>query len=283
MKDSGSEASVVKNAKPQVNTARLIDRLSEKLAEQGLLIRSQLSLDVDDPLFPECLSESLTDEPDEERSKMAESTQDSCVVTLLLIGNVGSSLWPAFSQSPEYQDLLPDPLDRWSLRVGRQLAEEFDARVLFPFGGPPYHPFLSWAKRNDTGFESPLGLTLHPEFGLWHAYRFALAYSGNIDIEAGLDDYQKRADVISPCSNCPDSKVREHNCKEKPCLSSCPVDAFSYQGYQVKRCAAFLAQNPEHDCNLKGCRARRACPVGQNYHYDDLHAQFHMRQFVVSH
>ena len=51
--------------------------------------------------------------------------------TVLLVGNGGSSFWPKFSCSPEYEDGLADPLDRWSRRVGQLLAGEMDGRVIF--------------------------------------------------------------------------------------------------------------------------------------------------------
>ena len=31
--------------------------------------------------------------------------------SLVLLGNVGSSIWPAFSESPEYRDGVPDPAE----------------------------------------------------------------------------------------------------------------------------------------------------------------------------
>ncbi|WP_432473454.1 hypothetical protein [Amphritea sp. HPY] len=242
----------------------IIAQLSARLAEQGLLVRSAFNLAVDDPAQPEGLARPAA--------------------TMLLIGNAGASMWPAFSQSSEYLDGLPDPLDRWSARFARQLAAEFDALALFPFGGPPYHPFLSWARRGEPGYASPLGLTLHPEYGLWHAYRFALAFTDTLNIDEWLDIKewqvvgQIAAEAANPCLLC-----AKKNYAEKPCLTSCPVDAFTGSDYRVVDCARFLDQNPLHDCIQRGCRARRACPVGRSYHYDDLHAQFHMRQFVVNH
>jgi epoxyqueuosine reductase len=49
---------------------------------------------------------------------------------LLLVGNGGSSFWPVFSQSPEFQDGLADSLDRWSRRVGDALADETGGRSI---------------------------------------------------------------------------------------------------------------------------------------------------------
>ena len=56
---------------------------------------------------------------------------------LWLVGAVGSSLWAAFSASPEACDGQDDPLDRWSRRIGEHWAQRLGGVALFPFGGPP--------------------------------------------------------------------------------------------------------------------------------------------------
>ena len=230
------------------------ERLKAKVAEHGLVVRSVFHLDADDPLQP----------------AVYDGSHIKPAAIIILIGNVASSLWPVFSQSAEYHDGKPDPLDRWSQRIGTCLASELNADVLFPFGGPPHYPFLSWAKRGEQGFTSPLGLTLNPEYGLWHAYRFALMFSESQELAGSSNDQPHIVDAVGPCQSCAD----------KPCLNRCPVNAFSKQGYKVADCVRFLLQNPEHACNLKGCIARRACPVGRKHQYAAAHAQFHMQQFV---
>src|SRR5690606_12865116 len=77
--------------------------------------------------------------------------------TLILAGNAGGSLWPAFSASPEVRDGRPDPLDRWSARVIGAVAASVGGAALFPFGGPPYLPFQRWARRGAALGQSPLG------------------------------------------------------------------------------------------------------------------------------
>jgi len=189
------------------------------------------------------------------------------VGTLLLIGNAGSTMWHQFRQSPEYDDGLSDPLDRWSLRLGHRLAEEFGGSALFPFSGPPFHPFLSWAARADSFAASPLGLSIHPRYGLWHAYRFALALPQRLEC---LPDLQSSP---SPCLSC----------SNKPCLDACPVNAFTGKSYLYIQCAQYLAQSPGCDCNQRGCGSRRACPVGKAYQYESDHGHFHMQAFVANH
>lgn len=187
----------------------------------------------------------------------------TAVGTLILLGNAGSSLWQSFAASPELGDRRPDPLNRWSERVIGLLAADLGAAVHFPFGGPPHLPFVAWAKRAEPVVESPLGMLIHPDYGLWHAYRGALAFAEKID----LPPAERRA---RPCDSCAD----------KPCLTACPVDAFAARGYNVQACAGHIATAAGGDCMALGCRARRACPVGRDFHYNSDQARFHMTAFL---
>jgi len=185
-------------------------------------------------------------------------------VSIALVGNIGSSYWPVFSQSPEYQDGQPDPLDRWSRRIAEPVAKAFGATPIYPFEGPPYHPFLQWAKRAEALSQSPIGLMIHPVYGLWHSYRFALLFSSLRQPDTPA------ISVESPCQTC----------EGQPCLHHCPVDAFSPEGYDVDACAAYLKQTPDADCHQQGCLARNACPVGEEYRYEPAQHTFHLRAFL---
>ena len=185
--------------------------------------------------------------------------------TLILAGNIGGSLWPYFSAAPEASDGRPDPLDRWSARVICALAEVAGGRALFPFGEPPYLPFQRWAKRGAPLAASPLGMLIHPDFGLWHAYRGAVALAEALPLPPA-------AARTSPCDACAD----------KPCLTACPVGAFTAAGYDVAACAGHVAAPAGSDCLGLGCRARRACPLGRAHHYPAAQARFHMSAFLAA-
>lgn len=184
--------------------------------------------------------------------------------SLLMVGNAGPDLWARFSRSPERADGAPNPLDRWSRRVLTALADRLGGLALLPSDGPPYLPFVAWAKRAEPVAESPLGMLIHPVYGLWHAYRGALALPDRIDLPA-------RAAQPVPCDSCP----------ERPCLSACPVDAFGPDGYEVASCARHIARAEGADCLDLGCRARRACPVGTAHRYGPEQARFHMEAFLA--
>ncbi|MHA1600406.1 MAG: ferredoxin [Alphaproteobacteria bacterium] len=186
------------------------------------------------------------------------------VRTLVLAGNVGPEMWQAFTAAPEFAT-EPNPLDRWAQRVLGEVAAEMGGEALFPFGGPPYRPFVAWAKRAEPVAESPLGILIHPDYGLWHAYRGALLFADAVDIPA-------RNERPFPCDSCVD----------KPCLSTCPVNAFMNPGYNVPVCAGHMVTPSGADCLAQGCRARRACPVGPEFLYAPAQAELHMRAFLLT-
>ncbi len=192
----------------------------------------------------------------------AEPTAGS-IQTVLLVGNVGNAMWRQFITTAEYRDAKPDPLDRWTRRVLNEIAAALPAAVVFPFGGPPHYPFHRWALRADTVFPSPIGILIHPQFGLWHAYRGALLLPRRLLLPP-------RQNTFSPCLTC------EH----KPCMQRCPVDAFSDAGYNATACRSYLRQPFGEDCIKHACAARRACPIGRQYHQLSPQATLHMRTFL---
>ncbi len=185
--------------------------------------------------------------------------------TVVLLGMAAGVGWPAFAASPEAGDGLPDPLDRWSRRVVDALAAGWGGRALYPFGGPPWLPFLRWAQRAEAVFPSPLGLLIHPDWGLWHSYRGAVALRERVELPAPLA-------AANPCDSC----------VARPCLSACPVGAFTIGGYDVAGCAAHVRAPVGRACRTAGCLARRACPVGVGHAYGGGETAFHMAAFLRS-
>jgi hypothetical protein len=183
--------------------------------------------------------------------------------TIALTGFAGRGGWDAFAASPEAADGAADPLDRWSRRVIDALARELGALSFFPFGGPPVLPFQQWARRAEPVHPSPIGVLIHPVFGLWHSYRGALGF------REALAVWEPRS-AASPCDSC----------SGRWCLSACPVGAFSAAGYEVAACEGHLKRAEGADCMERGCLARRACPVGAEHVYGPEQANFTMRAFL---
>jgi len=186
--------------------------------------------------------------------------------TLILVGNVGSELWDR--SGAEIATMTgPDPLDRWTRAIVEPIAQSIGGVALYPFAGPPYWPFQRWAERAEGVRSSPIGIQIHPEYGLWHAYRAAILLPVAMDLsspEAGPH----------PCDTCVD----------RPCLTHCPVNAFSAAGYDVERCVdrVVAVQYEAGSCGDVGCLARLACPVGAALRYRPAHARFHVAAFVTA-
>ncbi|MXN64979.1 hypothetical protein GR183_08675 [Stappia sp. GBMRC 2046] len=183
--------------------------------------------------------------------------------TLLVIGSAGPALFQLFEKSPEAADGLSDPLDRYTARVLRKVSEDFGFRVVFPFDGPPWHPFQQWAMKAGGFSPSPMGVLAHETYGPWAGFRAAFLSPevfGTFELNG----------KPGPCETCED----------KPCLSACPAGALSVEtGYDVPRCRDHLAKKPEADC-FSGCLARRACPYGREFLQSPGQAKFHMIAFL---
>lgn len=181
--------------------------------------------------------------------------------TLILLGT-GRGFWELFQSAPESGDAAPDPIDRWSLRVIGALARLFGAQPRFPFGGPPYEPFIAWALASGRAFQSPVGMLVHDQVGMMISYRGALL----------MPAFVAQPDVgrQSPCLEC----------STQPCLTTCPVGALGDgQQYDVAKCHAFLDTAAGRDCMENGCKVRRACPVSLGAGRNPAQSSQHMRSF----
>lgn len=182
----------------------------------------------------------------------------------VMIGNAGSAMWPVFAAALARQPVLRSsahPLDDWTRSVLGPLARELNAEFSHPSDGPPWQPFQRWARDCGTLFQSPLGLNIHPEYGLWSALRGALILDTEI------------AGAVSSASHPCDQ------CETRPCLAACPVNAFRPDGYFAEDCRQELTGTDRAGCMHGACAARRACPVGADWGYEPDHAAFHMVAF----
>ncbi|WP_315923541.1 hypothetical protein [Mesorhizobium sp. SP-1A] len=217
--------------------------IAEALAAHGLLVRGSFNFDAGDEAPP-----GLSGAP---------------AKAVMLVGQVGAAPWPHFrkwrAQRP--QD-LENPLDTWSREVIDAVAAACGARAAYP-SDKPYLPFQRWAMRAEGLKPSPLGILMHPAYGLWHAYRGALLF----DVEVEDQPAHKPIHLCDACVG-------------KPCLKACPVDAYSGAGFAYDDCLAHVRGPSGEACRKLGCLDRNACPYGVAYHYPAEVQAFHMASFM---
>ena len=180
--------------------------------------------------------------------------------SILLLGPDEPNFWEIFKESEEFNDLEANPLDRWSKRVIDSIAGQNKCTALYPFGGEPYKPFFSWALRSGSVWSSPVHLAVHKDKGLFVSFRGALAINKPKKINQSFEN---------PCTKC-----------SAPCLSACPVDAFTEVGYDVVTCKDHISSLDSSNCKSLGCNTRRACPVGANLRSFEQ-SSFHMEKFLL--
>ena len=199
--------------------------------------------------------------------------------SICLVGHGGGGFWPEFRAWHDMHPGIADPLDAWSKAVIEPVAALLGGEAVFP-SEIPWHPFQQWAMTAEGLKPSPLGLLIHPEYGLWHGYRGAILFAeARIEAIAG-------ALVETPGGNLIASETGVAGvhpcdvCHDKPCLSACPVDAFTVAGFAVAECRSFVKTPAGRDgCMDTGCLARDACPVGRKYRYGADQIRFHMAAF----
>lgn len=179
---------------------------------------------------------------------------------LVLIGPAGGEgWWRRVTASAEWHDGAPDPVDRWSRRVLTALANRFGGTALFPSDGPPWPPFFRWALDSGQMWQSPVGMLVHADCGLWASFRGALALPLAITVPT----------AENPCKTCVNT----------PCTQACPVAALSPAVYDTARCHAYLDSTAGRDCMTHGCAARRACPAGESHARLPEQSAYHMSRF----
>ncbi|TPI27843.1 4Fe-4S dicluster domain-containing protein [Mesorhizobium sp. B3-2-1] len=221
----------------------MIEEITAALGAHGLILRGGF-------LFPD-------------HEGIAHGALGAPAKSVLLVGQAGAAPWRHFLRWREQQpQAIANPLDTWSRQVIGAVAERFGARAVSP-SDKPYLPFQQWAVRAEGLRPSPLGILMHPQYGLWHAYRGALLFEEEIALP-------EPREPVHLCDTCVD----------KPCLKSCPVDAYSSEGFAYQACLAHVRGANGEPCRTGGCLDRNACPYGTSYRYPAEVQAFHMAAFA---
>lgn len=186
--------------------------------------------------------------------------------SVVLVGSAGAGWWPEVRR---WLDSQPgahrEPLDTWSREIVGRIAAQAGARLVMP-NDRPYAPFQQWAMRAEGLKPSPIGLLMHPDYGLWHAYRAGLLFDEPLSAEM---------------PGAADGPVHFRDaCAAKPCLKACPVQAHSQQGFVHRDCLDHVRGPNGAPCRDSGCLDRNACPVGTDWRYPAEVQAFLQRAFA---
>jgi len=217
--------------------SNVFDKGCEYLAKQGLNLVAVL----------DCTAEPIVNLLGE---------QDSAYRCLILLGNGGPSFWRALqAQTNTHPN---NPVDDFSRRLAVSFVEDYlqaNVRVLYP--GDSAVPLQQLGTLAAWHHPSPLGVGIHPYYGLWFAYRAAVLSDAPLTPTAAPQ-------TTSPCAHC----------REQACLNACPASALALPGPpDVKRCLNWRIA-PDSSC-ADTCLARLACPVGAGQRYDEAQIRYH--------
>jgi hypothetical protein len=174
---------------------------------------------------------------------------------MIVIGNGGAEFWGAYRAycaRHQTHEGRPDPLDRFTQIVIEDVVRPLvggEARIFYPFrfADEPVS-FLRLAECAGLGRPGLTGVLLHPVFGPWIAFRAAIAVPFHLAAP-------RPSDGFDPCPTC----------VERACMPACPAGAVTARGWDIPRCAAERARDPD-PCAAR-CHARFECVLGREHRY----------------
>lgn len=177
---------------------------------------------------------------------------------VILIGHGGRELW---------QSLDPihwrhtDPIDSFSHAAAQHFSQQVLRGYRYQIIYPGTRPVALQQLGSTAGWhcDSPLGLGIHPHWGLWFAYRAVILTDAPLP-EIG------QPDPATACEQCPD----------QPCISHCPAQALKPDGQiDMSRCGDYRLEE-DSSCSDR-CLSRLSCPVAGEHRYTLEQINYHYR------
>lgn len=175
---------------------------------------------------------------------------------LVVVGHAGQRMWQVLA--PERGNSM-DPVDDFSKRHSSYFAENYlnDASWQLLYPADLFFPLNELGELVGWGKPSPLGLGIHPQYGLWWAYRTVFLTKTELPLT-------QPAGHAHPCDSC----------LGKPCITICSATALdTTSGFNVYACADYRIES-DSKCGQQ-CLARLACPVGAEHRYKREQINYH--------
>jgi ferredoxin len=182
---------------------------------------------------------------------------------LVLLGHVGSALWPqAVVEAAGADDPIDTAVARWVVRGMRAHAPGVDWECVYP--GDTALSLIRLGECAGWHHPSPFWQGVDADWGPWFAYRAVLL----TDTDWPLTPRRERR---SPCLDC----------AEQPCVAACPAQALSVdQALGLQRCGDHRLHTAS-SCEDR-CLARLACPVGAEHRYSTEQLRHHYQHSLAA-
>lgn len=144
--------------------------------------------------------------------------------TLCLIGSGGISLW---ENLPHPLDATTNPIDNFTQNKMQEFAKKTlndEIEILYP-NEHFTMPLQKIGRAMNLCTQSPIGIDIHPHFGLWFAFRGVFLTSAKIPIIT-MENKSSLCDSCSqkPCLHSLDLKISRLNC---------PINEHRYTSFQI--------------------------------------------------
>lgn len=202
------------------------------------------------------------------------SAIDPLARSIVVIGNGGGAMWTAFkaqvARNPGWWD-RDNPLDDFIREVVERdvaapiRASGLQCTTVYPFmSSSQTLNFIELGKVAGIAGPSILGVTVHPVYGPWIAFRAALL------LDEELDSFSD-ASGFDPCPRC----------TVRTCIPACPVGAIGIDtGWDIPKCLTHRVE-VEPDCAPR-CHARAGCVLGPEHRYPDDELAYHQMRALRS-
>jgi ferredoxin len=180
---------------------------------------------------------------------------------VILVGHGGRRLWEA-SRDYRLDSNRTHPIDEFSVEQFKSVMAEHHHdviyKILYPNHTPPFHHFNLQSFGEIAGWHnsSPFKVGINSLYGTWFAYRLLVVSESQFKI---TNPFQ----LDNPCASC----------KDKPCITHCPVTAVSVEDYDWRKCFDYR-KTERSQCGDR-CLARLACPVAKEHQYSEEQIQYH--------
>ncbi len=184
---------------------------------------------------------------------------------LVLLGHSGRQLWNALKDEGKCLFASKAPIDRFSRQIVEQAVRSYwnDSSFELLYPGDNLVPLQQLGKMAGWHHDSPMGVGINEDHGLWFAYRALFL------IDAALP-LNRQSPGASPCENCLESN----------CITACPAAALSRsESIDVGRCTQFRLEKSS-PCRDR-CLSRERCPVAPQRRYDREQIGYHYLQSLA--